>query len=95
MDVMDINDITKTLTATSSTTSVNLGAKSNYISVYNAGTALVYVKTGNNAVEAAVGDGFVPPGMMLSFRKEAADTYLAALSTGSDCDLFIQIGKGV
>lgn len=92
---MDINDPCETLTLVADTSNrVDLGSRATYISVYNPAAEIAYVRTGNSTVVATTSHAWVPPGQAITFRKEAADTYLAAICA-EGVTLNIQVGSGV
>ena len=94
MDIMDINDECKTLTLLASTSAnIEIG-RSNYVSIYNPSSSLLYVKTGDSDTVADVTHAWIPPEQAISFRKEAKDTHLAAFCTDAVI-INIQAGKGV
>lgn len=100
---------TKTLSASSSSSSVTFDAKdvssatSNagsigghcVMRVYNAGTALAFARWGTGAQTATTSDMPLIPGVVEVFDKAFADDTFAAITSSSTATIYITCGEGV
>lgn len=92
-DLMQVNDPTVTLAATTSTSNVALGSTSNFLTVINAGPDLAYVRCGGSTITATTATTLIPPGAVMSYRKAPTFTYCAGISAGTSA-LSFQSGSG-
>lgn len=100
---------TKTLSASSSSSSVtfsavdvssataNAGAVGGHgvIRVYNAGTQLAFARWGTGAQTATTADMPLVPGVVEVFGKAWADDTFAAITSSSTATIYITCGEGV
>lgn len=97
MGNMMINCPSVTITATTTSSRVAYPNNANSflnVRIYNAGPSVVYIKSGDSTVAAAVGDCFIAPGAIEGFTKGGYDTHIAALATSGSALLYIQVGGG-
>ena len=78
------NQASATISATTSSARTAYPNPSNFngVGVYNSGTVVVFVKSGDSSVAATTSDQFVAPGEAVEFKRNSQDTHLAAI-TGS------------
>lgn len=110
--------ITKTLSASSSSSSVTFDSKDvsssssstgtsgsvidrgtigghQVMRVYNAGTAVVFVRWGTGAQTATTADMPVVPGAVEVFAKAPADDTFAGITASSTATVYITCGEGI
>lgn len=93
--LMSLESKTDTLALTANTSNrVELAGTGDYISIYNPADTVTYVKIGGSTVTAAATDVAVPPGMLLSWRKDKTAKYLAGFNATEGVTLNIQCGDG-
>lgn len=95
---------TKTLSASSSSSSVTFDAKDvasstnasghSVIRVYNAGTATVFVRWGTGAQTATTSDMPIIPGVIEVFCKAWADDTFAGITSSSTATVYVTPGEG-
>lgn len=95
---------TKTLSASSSSSSVTFDAKDvasstnasghSVIRVYNAGTATVFCRWGTGAQTATTSDMPLIPGVVEVFNKAWADDVFAGITASSTATVYITCGEG-
>lgn len=98
----NINGTTTTITATSTTGSVDLeNPNASFIEVYNAGAVPAFVETGLLDVSvafpssSAVFGRVIPPGAVVSYEKNGNHTHLAAITSSGSATLFITTARGI
>lgn len=101
--------ITKTLSASSSSSSVTFDAKDVssgttnagtigghcIIRVYNSGTAVAFARWGTGAQTATTSDMPLIPGVVEVFSKAFADDTFAAITSSSTATIYVTCGEGV
>lgn len=95
---------TKTLSASSSSSSVTFDAKDvssstnasghSVIRVYNAGTAVAFCRWGTGAQTATTADMPLIPGVVEVFCKSFADDTFAAITSSSTATIYVTCGEG-
>ena len=89
------------ISATGSSSSITLSTGGTQIRVYNAGTAIAYVRWGSGAQTALVtsvgtpGDLPLFPGAVEVFNKQFSDNTFAAVTGGTACTLYVTVGNGL
>lgn len=99
---------TKTLSASSSSSSVTFDAKDvsssttnsgtigghSVMRVYNAGTAIAFARWGTGAQTATTSDMPLIPGVVEVFSKAYADDTFAAITSSSTATVYVTCGEG-
>ena len=94
--LMDVNSPTASRAVTDSTARVAYAATgTDHLIIVNIGSNVAYVLSGDSTVTAALTDTAIPGGVVMSFRKTAAHTHIAAIAaSGETTTLTIQSGDG-
>ncbi len=94
INVMHINNpCTKVTLVEDTAQSVELES-GNYISIYNSGSSICFVKSGVVGTVADTNDTFIPPGFCISYKRDNRDTHLSVISSEAS-DIYIQSGEGL
>lgn len=96
VEIMDINDPSTSINASTVSSAVALDAitYSLYVIVINEGPDYANVKTGTASVEATSTDTRIPPYSINVYRKRIEHSHIAAISDGNSV-IKIQYGSGV
>jgi hypothetical protein len=85
-----INTPTATISGTTSSVRVAYPVNSDFVRVFNAGTTVAYVRSGDSNVVAAAGTGqFVPNTKSTIFRRDRNDTHIAAIMVSGSATIYI------
>ena len=95
MNVMNVNNTCKTITLVANTSQTVEVDKSNYVSIYNSGTTVSYVKSGYDTVTADADATFIPPGHNISYERDFKETHMAFFNPDEAAVLHVQLGEGV
>lgn len=91
---MNINNPCVTVQLVADTSQTVELTSSHYISIYNSGANVCFVKSGTTGVLATITDTFIPPGFSISYKRCSSDTHIAIISDEAS-KIYVQSGEGV
>lgn len=82
------NQASASISATTTSARTAYPVLGNGVAVYNSGSVVVFVASGDSTVTATTSGQFVAPGETVEFKHNPADTHLAAITASSTATVY-------